>query len=258
MRKGSSSTSRELRTYRWAAARRANRDVFGARIGHRSEVKARGRELRFIGHRRDLLLTSIFGEEMASPRRERGGAGPSGCGKHASKWWEVVPCVNKPVDNVTTFGQKFLISAFEATPARRVWHSITRSSRSTCRMKRRTERGFGSGGERGLARGTELLQRAAEFGPRSVTTNDVKCQPSSGGLSDTGQRVMCLREPRGAGELRLTGHSGFSAFYGRITGSSSDVSPTRRGGPTTHRYRRCAQSLGPSQRSSHRTSPTPG
>jgi len=59
-------------------------------------------------------------------------------------------------------------------------------------MRRRiaTERGFGSGGERGLARGTELLQRAAEFGPRSVTTNDVKCQPSSGGLSDTGQRVL--------------------------------------------------------------------
>ena len=125
-------------------------------------------------------------------------------------------CVNKPVDNVTTFGQKFLISAFEATSARRVWHSITRSSRSTCRMRRRTERGFGSGGERGLARGTELLQRAAEFGPRSVTTNDVKCQPSSGGLSDTGQRVMCLREPRGAGEFRLTGHSGFSAFPNRI------------------------------------------
>jgi RNA recognition motif-containing protein len=71
---------------------------------------------------------------------------------------------------------------------------------------------FADGGSKKLARGTELLQRAAEFGPRSVTTNDVKCQPSSGGLSDTGQRVMCLREPRGAGEFRLTGHSGFSAF----------------------------------------------
>src|SRR5579863_3983461 len=138
------------------------------------------------------------------------------CGKDATKWWEVVLCVNKPVENVTTIGQKFLISRFEAARARRVWHSITRSSRSTCRMRRRTERGFGSGGERGLARGTELLQRAAEFGPRSVTTNDVKCQPSSGGLSDTGQRMMCLREPRGAGELRLTGHSGFSAFRNRI------------------------------------------
>jgi hypothetical protein len=138
------------------------------------------------------------------------------CGKDATKWWEVVLCVNKPVENVTTIGQKFLISLFEATWAFGVWHSITRSSRSTCRMRRRTERGFGSGGERDLARGTELLQRAAEFGPRSVTTNDVKCQPSSGGLSDTGQRVMCLREPRGAGELRLTGHSGFSAFCNRF------------------------------------------
>jgi hypothetical protein len=134
------------------------------------------------------------------------------CGKDESKWREVVLCVNKPVENVTTIGQKFLISPIEATWACGVWHSITRSSRSTCRMRRRTERGLGSGGERGLARGTELLQRAAEFGPRSVTTNDVKCQPSSGDLSDTGQRVMCLREPRGAGELRLTGHSGFSAF----------------------------------------------
>jgi hypothetical protein len=134
------------------------------------------------------------------------------CGKDESKWREVVLCVNKPVENVTTIGQKFLISPIEATWACGVWHSITRSSRSTCRMRRRTERGLGSGGERGLARGTELLQRAAEFGPRSVTTNDVECQPSSGGLSDTGQRMMCLREPRGAGELRLTGHSGFSAF----------------------------------------------
>src|SRR5579863_7252606 len=88
-------------------------------------------------------------------------------------------------------------------------------------MRRRTERGFGSGGERGLARGTELLQRAAEFGPRSVTTNDVKCQPSCGGLSDTGQRMMCLREPRGAGELRLTGHSGFSAFLTQNSGADS-------------------------------------
>ena len=164
---------------------------------------------------------------MARLGREYGRAGPTGCGKHASKWWEVVPCVNKPVDNVTTFGQKFLISAFEATSARRVWHSITRSSRSTCRMKRRTERGFGSGGERGLARGTELLQRAAEFGPRSVTTNDVECQPSSGGLSDTGQRMMCLREPRGAGELRLTGHSGFSAFRNRIWMSANLYVKTR-------------------------------
>ncbi len=42
------------------------------------------------------------------------------------------------------------------------------------------------------------------------TTNDVKYLPSHGGLSDTGQRVVCLREPRGAGEFRLTGHSGFS------------------------------------------------
>ena len=149
-------------------------------------------------------------------RRENGTLRHAGCGKHATKWLEVVPSVNKPVEKVTTIGQKFLISRFDPTLARKVWHSITRSSRSTCRMRRRTERGFGSGGERGLARGTELLQRAAEFGPRSVTTNDVKCQPSSVDLSDTGQRVMCLREPRGAGELRLTGHSGFSASRNRF------------------------------------------
>ena len=43
-------------------------------------------------------------------------------------------------------------------------------------------------------------------------TNDVKYLPLSGGLSDMGQRETCLREPRGAGEFRLTGHSGFSAF----------------------------------------------
>ena len=147
--------------------------------------------------------------------------GSSGCGKHESKRLKVVLIVNKPVEKVTTIGQKFLISRIHPSLAQKFWHSITRSSRSTCRMKRRTERGFGSGGERGLARGTELLQRAAEFGPRSVTTNDVECQPSSGGLSDTGQRMMCLREPRGAGELRLTGHSGFSAFRNRISMSAN-------------------------------------
>jgi hypothetical protein len=158
---------------------------------------------------------------------------PSGCGKHEPKYVEVVLCVNKPVDNATTFGQKFLISPFRPTSTCKVWHSITRSSRSTCRMRRRTARGFESGGERGLARGTELLQRAAEFGPRSVTTNDVKCQPSSGGLSDTGQRVMCLREPRGAGELRLTGHSGFSAFEIKTAALTPPTrsTPVRRSSP---------------------------
>ena len=52
------------------------------------------------------------------------------------------------------------------------------------------------------------------------TTNDVKYLPSHGGLSDTGQRVMSLREPRGAGEFWLTGHSGFS-FSRTIFGSTS-------------------------------------
>ena len=111
---------------------------------------------------------------------------PLTCGKHATKPLKDVLWVNKSVENVATVGQKFLISPFDPTSTQKFWHSITRSSRSTCRMRRRTERGFGSGGERGLARGTELLQRAAEFGPRSVTINDVKCQPSYGGLSDTG------------------------------------------------------------------------
>jgi hypothetical protein len=151
----------------------------------------------------------------AKRRLARSLARPSVCGKRAFIWVKVVLFVNKPVEKVTTIGQKFLISPIDPSPAPKFWHSITRSSRSTCRMRRRTARGNGSGGERGLARGTELLQRAAEFGPRSVTTNDVECQPSSGGLSDTGQRMMCLREPRGAGELRLTGHSGFSAFRNR-------------------------------------------
>ena len=163
---------------------------------------------------------SFLGDQVGKSGSRSTRAKSPVCGKDASKWWEVVLYVNNPVENVTTVGQKFLISPIEATGACRVWHSITRSSRSTCRMRRRTERGFGSGGERGLARGTELLQRAAEFGPRSVTTNDVKCQPSSGGLSDTGQRMMCLREPRGAGELRLTGHSGFSAFLDRFSFTS--------------------------------------
>jgi len=55
------------------------------------------------------------------------------CGKEVPKWLLVVRIEKKPVENVSDFGQKFLISRFDPTPAPKVWHSITRSSRSTCR-----------------------------------------------------------------------------------------------------------------------------
>src|SRR5579863_7617775 len=72
--------------------------------------------------------------------------------------------------------------------------------------------------ESGLTEKEGTSQEGRTFSPGSRvrsavrTANDVKCPPSRGGLSDTGHRVVRLREPRGAGELRLTGHSGFSAL----------------------------------------------
>ncbi len=68
---------------------------------------------------------------------------------------------------------------------------------------------------RGLARGTDSFQRVAEFGPLHGTGDDVKCLPSKM-FCPTRNIVGVPRKPRGAGEFRLTGHSGFSAVRGRI------------------------------------------
>jgi hypothetical protein len=118
---------------------------------------------------------------------------------------------DKSVDKGRHSGQKFLISQFCQSWPKELWHSISRSSRSTCRTETEPQ-GEVDEEERDLARGTEPPngQRSSVRG--SPSTNDVKCQPSNGDLSDTGQRKMRLRRPRGAGEFRLTGHSGFSAF----------------------------------------------
>jgi hypothetical protein len=68
---------------------------------------------------------------------------------------------------------------------------------------------------RGLARGTDSFRRAAEFGPLHGTGDDVKCLPSKM-FCPTRNIIGVPRKPRGAGEFRLTGHSGFSAVYGQI------------------------------------------
>jgi hypothetical protein len=60
---------------------------------------------------------AIAGAETVKFAPEQGRATASGCGKHASKWLEVVLSVNKPVEKVTTFGQKFLISPIDPTSA---------------------------------------------------------------------------------------------------------------------------------------------
>jgi hypothetical protein len=118
--------------------------------------------------------------------------------------------------------------------ARNLWHSVTRSSRSTCRSRwNRKGKSVESGGA-----SQEEQKLSPGSGVRSAVrkTNDVKYLPSHGGLSDTGQRVVCLREPRGAGEFRLTGHSGFSAFPGQKSdcGSAGSISsgPSLRTEPT--------------------------
>ena len=136
----------------------------------------------------------------------------SHCAKVASYWLIIINLVTNRWIKGDHSGQKFLISQFCPSRPRELWHSITRSSRSTCRTKTEPQ-GEVDEGERGLARGTEPPngQRSSVRG--SPSTKDVKCQPSNGDLSDTGQRRMRLRRPRGAGEFRLTGHSGFSAFY---------------------------------------------
>jgi hypothetical protein len=59
----------------------------------------------------------VSGDEAFKFEPKVGSVEPSGCGKHASKWMKVVLCMNKPVENVTTFGQKFLISPIDPTSA---------------------------------------------------------------------------------------------------------------------------------------------
>src|SRR3984957_4733539 len=108
---------------------------------------------------------------------------------------------------------------------------------------------------RGLLGGTDFFQRVAEFGPLHGTGNDVKCLPSKK-FCPTRNIVGVPRKPRGAGELRLTGHSGFSAVRGQITRSSTDVirwgPPVREEGGT-RRFRRFSQSFVETPRCRYRT-----
>ena len=68
---------------------------------------------------------------------------------------------------------------------------------------------------RDLVRGTDSFRRVAEFGPLRGTGDDVKCLPSKM-FCPTRNIIGVPRKPRGAGEFRLTGHSGFSAVRGLI------------------------------------------
>ena len=68
---------------------------------------------------------------------------------------------------------------------------------------------------RGLLGGTDSFRRVAEFGPLHGTGDGVKCLPSKM-FCPTRNIVGVPRKPRGAGEFRLTGHSGFSAVWAQI------------------------------------------
>jgi len=109
------------------------------------------------------------------------------------------------VENVTTFGKKFLNQPIE--PDRRHERSGNRYTRSHVAPVEKTENRKGiriKEGRRASQEEQNSLQSGSEFGSAVVTTNDVKCQPSYGGLSGHGFNRMMLPSgnPGGAGELR--------------------------------------------------------
>lgn len=56
------------------------------------------------------------------------------CGKDATKWLVCERSASILVDKCLNSGYKFLISLFGLGEGKKVWHSITRSSRSTCQQ----------------------------------------------------------------------------------------------------------------------------
>ncbi|MGA7835113.1 MAG: hypothetical protein WCA31_07875, partial [Acidimicrobiales bacterium] len=54
------------------------------------------------------------------------------CGKDATKWLVCERLASILVDKCPKSGYKFLISLFGLGEEKNLWHSITRSSRSTC------------------------------------------------------------------------------------------------------------------------------
>ena len=114
------------------------------------------------------------------------------------------------VQKYSISGQNLSISSSDLFLVRNVWQCISRSPRSTCqRSPIRKER-------EAEVRGASQEERitSAASGVRSAWRDGEGCGvpavirwPVRHGATNG-----VPRKPRGAGELRLTGHSGFSAF----------------------------------------------
>ena len=132
------------------------------------------------------------------------------CGKDATKWLVSDRLSSKLVDKYLNPGHKHLISPCDLGERRNLWQSVSRSSRSTC------QRFFEPQGEREAGgKGASQEERIPSSGQWSSVhcskqANDVKCLPSKM-FCPTRNIVGVPRKPRGAGEFRLTSHSGFSA-----------------------------------------------
>ena len=147
--------------------------------------------------------------QLAQRHKKCRTAHPS-CGKDATKWLVSDPLASKLVDKCLNSGHKYLISPCDRGEGRNLWQSVSRSSRSTCR------RFFEPQGEREAGgKGASQEERIPSSGQWSSVhcskqANDVKCLPSKM-FCPTRNIVGVPRKPRGAGEFRLTSHSGFSA-----------------------------------------------
>ena len=134
---------------------------------------------------------------------------PRICGKDDNKRCTVSSQRNLAVENPRQSGQKSVIFEVPLGAGTNLWHSTSRSSRSTCRRSCEPK-GKRDEGERGLARGTE---------PPGGQRSSVRCSygqwrevPAVSWWSVRhGPAGNVPRKPRGAGGPRPTGHSGFSA-----------------------------------------------
>jgi hypothetical protein len=151
------------------------------------------RELQFCSFLEGLSKVEIGPRNRSFCPRKNG----HHCGKDATKWLICERPSSDLVDKCPKPGYMFLISLFGLGNGKKLWHSITRSSRSTCQQNRRTARREGSGGKRDLLGGTESFQRVAEFGPLHGTGKWREVPAVKDVLSDTEHSWRASETPRG-------------------------------------------------------------
>jgi hypothetical protein len=114
--------------------------------------------------------------------------------------WYLAPSTRNRWKRCFTTGQKFLISPFGPTPPLGVWHSINRSSRSTCRREREPKGDLDREG-----RGASQEERIPSNGQRSSVRSSVRRMT----WSASRQTVVC--------PTRTTARCAFGNPEGRVS-----------------------------------------